>query len=102
MIADSTVWVEYITEHFNIEKYEKKNTLSWVALQKDVYSLDASISKRVQFDITQITTTLYNFRFFDVSALSFLGEWFGKEFGQDIETYRVQGSPTLREKHYNE
>lgn len=47
MIADTTVWVEYITEHFNIEKYSKSEKLSWVALEKDVYSLDASISKTV-------------------------------------------------------
>lgn len=82
LIADTTVWVEYITQHFNIEKYSHDQTLSYVALEKDIYSLDAAISKVVTFDISKISTTLYNFRAFDVSAVSSIGEWLGDGWGE--------------------
>ena len=40
VVMDTQVWVDYVTEHFTVEKYTKEEKLTWVALEKDTYTLD--------------------------------------------------------------
>ena len=65
--------------------------MDYIALVEEDYVLDPDIFKRVQHLTECIHSTMYNFKVFDVSALSAITDLFDFfDLGKHVDTYNIR------------